>query len=54
MDSRWGPSRGEVDLEVVDGYSEETVALEVLDGYSEESVALAPSLETRCFSLAIE
>ena len=43
-----------MDLEVVDGYSEETVALEVVDGYSEESVALAPSLETRCFSLAIE
>jgi hypothetical protein len=52
MDSCWGPSRtqdlsaGEVDLEVL----EETVAWEVL----EETVALAPSLETRCVSLAIK
>ena len=52
MDSCWGPSRGKVDLEVLDGNSEETVALEVVDGYSEETMALAPSLETR--SLAIE
>ena len=54
MDSCWGPSRGKVDLEVLDGNSEETVALEVVDGYSEETVALAPSLEIRCFSLAKE
>jgi hypothetical protein len=39
---------------------EEMVALEVLDGDSvdlevlEEMVALAPSLETRCVSLAIQ
>jgi hypothetical protein len=41
---------GEVDLKVL----EETVALEVLDASLEEMVALAPSLEIRCFSLAIE
>jgi hypothetical protein len=43
-----------LDLEVVDRYSEEKVAPEVVDGYSKETEALAPSLQRRCLSLAIE